>query len=263
MDDTSLRATFNEDAVRYERARPHYPTELFSDLIDITKLPDQAKLLEIGPGTGQATRPLAERGYYITGVELGHDLAKLGRHMLAQYPNVTITNGSFETTHFPDASFDLLYAATSFHWIKPEVKFTKAHQLLGPGGHLAVIHTEHVSDEQGDAFFHATHPIYLAYTPKNNDTYKPPYNKDLRPLKVDAALFEPVAFKLYPIRLVYNAAEYTDLLATYSPVIALEDTTRQKFLDAIADVIDGQFGGSIEKHFTMTLNIARKKPAQY
>ena len=79
----SLRATFNEDPYRYDRVRPRYPPELFDDLVALARLPERARLLEIGPGTGQATVPLAERGYAVVAVELGAGLAAVARRNLA------------------------------------------------------------------------------------------------------------------------------------------------------------------------------------
>ena len=63
-----LRETFNEDAARYDRARPRYPVQMFDDLAAAGVAPG-ARVLEIGCGTGQATVPLAERGCRIVAVE--------------------------------------------------------------------------------------------------------------------------------------------------------------------------------------------------
>src|SRR5262245_34968873 len=70
-----LRRRFNEAPALYDRARPRYPAEVFDDLIAMTALPLGGRILEIGCGTGIATEPLAERGYQITAVELGAELA--------------------------------------------------------------------------------------------------------------------------------------------------------------------------------------------
>lgn len=61
------RATFTEDAKRYHRARPAYPEALFEDLAATAALPPAPRVLEIGCGTGQATVPMATRGYRATG----------------------------------------------------------------------------------------------------------------------------------------------------------------------------------------------------
>jgi ubiquinone/menaquinone biosynthesis C-methylase UbiE len=59
--DRPLRASFDDVAERYDRARPGYPAELFDDLAALTGLRAGDRVLEIGPGTGQATLPLARR----------------------------------------------------------------------------------------------------------------------------------------------------------------------------------------------------------
>src|SRR6267143_6546045 len=52
-----LRATFDEAAELYDRARPGYPPELFDDLANLGGLHPGARVLEIGSGTGKATLP--------------------------------------------------------------------------------------------------------------------------------------------------------------------------------------------------------------
>jgi len=54
-----LRSTFDEAAELYHRARPGYPAALFDDLAELTSIRPGSRVLEIGPGTGQATLPLA------------------------------------------------------------------------------------------------------------------------------------------------------------------------------------------------------------
>src|SRR5688500_18042161 len=65
------RATLEEVAKLYDRVRPTYPQQAFDDLVALAQLPEAARIVEIGCGTGQATLPLAERGYRITCLELG------------------------------------------------------------------------------------------------------------------------------------------------------------------------------------------------
>src|SRR4051812_2841639 len=125
----SLRQTFDEVTSLYNEARPRYPDELFSTLIDVAGLKTNSTLLEIGPGTGQATKPLAQKGFQITAVELGGSLTEVAKHELLNYNNVTVTNIAFEEAIFPSKSFDLVFAATSFHWIDPSVKYSKTHNL--------------------------------------------------------------------------------------------------------------------------------------
>jgi ubiquinone/menaquinone biosynthesis C-methylase UbiE len=253
----SLRGTFDHEALLYEQARPLYPDELFDKLVDVTGLRPGSNLLEIGPGTGQATVPMAKRGFHITGIELGEHLADVARHALSHYPRVKIITGAFEDAELPPHSFNLVYSATAFHWIQPEVKFIKAHQLLVPEGHLAVIHTNHVSDEHGDAFHHAVQPIYDHYWPSSKEPFVLPKASELKPPDWDEHLFRAIYFHVFPMSIRYDAQRYIDLLSTYSPTIALPPDKRRMFLDDIKNVIDHQFGGHHTKHFAMSLAIAQ------
>ena len=92
-----LRTTFEEVPELYDRARPTYPAQLFDDLAAIAELPEAARIVELGCGTGQATIPLAERGYRVTCVELGEQLAGAARRRLAVFPAVKVVNAAFET----------------------------------------------------------------------------------------------------------------------------------------------------------------------
>src|SRR2546430_15836085 len=74
-----LRATFEEVPELYERARPLYPAQLFDDLVSLGELRPGSRVVEVGPGTGQASLPLAERGFELVGVELGERLAGFAR----------------------------------------------------------------------------------------------------------------------------------------------------------------------------------------
>src|ERR671938_966571 len=91
-----LRATFDEVALLYDRARPGYPEALFDDVVALSGIPPGGRILEIGCGTGQATVPLARRGYRILCVELGENLAAAARRKLATFPQVEVRTAAFE-----------------------------------------------------------------------------------------------------------------------------------------------------------------------
>lgn len=95
-DHERLRATFNQAADLYDRARPRYPPALFDDLAELAGVGPGCRVLEIGPGTGQATVPLAERGCHIVAVELGADLAAVARRNLAHFPEAQVVTAAFE-----------------------------------------------------------------------------------------------------------------------------------------------------------------------
>ena len=87
------RATFDTVADVYHRVRPGYPPALFDDLFAM--LPDRPRIVEVGPGTGQATRDLLARGAIVHAVELGPAMATTLRRELPS-ADLTITVGDFE-----------------------------------------------------------------------------------------------------------------------------------------------------------------------
>lgn len=250
---------FDQEAAHYDRVRPRYPEALFDRLVVHCGLSKGMKAFEIGPGTGQATEALARRGLCIRAVELGPKLAEVARTKLAAFPDVEILTGDFESMDLPAGKYDLVYAATAIHWIGPDHRFAKPHRLLKAGGHLAIIHAEHVSDRSGDAFTAATQPVYHEFS-GNPDAvdFCPPTTADLAPMAIDTDLFRPVCYEIFPMALRYSAAGYVDLLRTFSPTIAMAPESREAFLGAIGGMIERDFGGTVSKHMAMTLLVARK-----
>ena len=60
MSSTKLKTTFNTASTLYEEIRPGYPEKLIEDVLDISGIENNSRILEVGCGTGKATRPFAE-----------------------------------------------------------------------------------------------------------------------------------------------------------------------------------------------------------
>ena len=157
----------------YDRARPLYPAAIFDDIVALGRVPGTGRVLEIGCGTGQATLSLAERGLDVVGLELGPELAALARRKLAAFPNARIVNEPFESWE-PDGEFDAVVSFTAFHWIAPELRYTKTARLLRPGGALALVSSQHVlAGGAGDDFWLEVQEDYDAVVP-HPDNAPPP-----------------------------------------------------------------------------------------
>ncbi len=91
-----LGKVFDEVPALYDRVRPTYPDELFADLAAITGMEQGSSVLEVGCGTGQATRSLAALAYSVTAVEPGAGMAEIARQRMATFPNVEVETSSFE-----------------------------------------------------------------------------------------------------------------------------------------------------------------------
>ncbi len=254
-----LRQSFDEVPEGYERARPTYPAELFDDLVELAALREGDRVLEIGCGTGQATLPLARRGFRVLCVELGEGLAAVARRKLAGFPGVEVVNAQFESWEPGEARFEAVTAFTAFHWIDPDVRFEKAARLLRPGVTLAVADTQHVLDEGGDDFFVHVQEDYDAVTP-SDDNRPPGPPDDIGDLTVEieaSGFFRPLATRRYLWDVTYTADEYVAVLATYSGHRALDDDTRRRLLERIHRRAAARPGGRVRKTYLATLTLAR------
>jgi SAM-dependent methyltransferase len=255
-----LRRTFNQAADRYDRARPDYPDVLFDDLVELAGLVPGDHLLEVGCATGKATRPLARRGFRITCVELGAELAAAARANLAGF-GVEVVQGQFEEWR-PDEPASLVYAATAWHWIDPAVRYQRAWQALRPGGHLATWAAEHVFPEGGDPFFAEIQDVYDEIGDALLTGAIRPRPGELTDDRADievSGLFEVTGVRHYDWERVYRADEYIELLSTFSGHLAMADWKRQRLYTEIRRRLALRPEHSVRRHWGAVLQVARRR----
>jgi ubiquinone/menaquinone biosynthesis C-methylase UbiE len=145
------RVLFDGIAERYEVSRPTYPAHVVEFVIATAGLGPGAAVLEVGCGTGQLTERLACSGFRLTAIDIGPSMIAAARRRLTG-AEVSFQVMSFEDLAAVDASCDLIISGAAFHWIDPEVAFTKSARLLRPGGWLALLGAEeHYDDPLGAA----------------------------------------------------------------------------------------------------------------
>jgi SAM-dependent methyltransferase len=130
---------FDEVAVEYDRSRPGYPRELVEEACALGGLGPGDLVLEIGCGSGQLTRDLLAFGLDVVAVEPGAQLLSLAAGNLEGVGEVTFVNARFEDAQLPSRRFRAVFAASSFHWIDPEVSWAKVADLLASGGMFALL----------------------------------------------------------------------------------------------------------------------------
>ena len=116
-----FRKVFDSIPEQFNKWRPRYCEEVFSDVIQYAKLHTDKTVLEIGPGTGQATEPILKTGCSYLGIELGEHLAEYTKNKFSSYNNFHIVNADFENYDFGQQQFDLVYSAATIQWIPEEV----------------------------------------------------------------------------------------------------------------------------------------------
>ena len=254
-----LRQTFDAAAARYDRVRPDYPEALFDDLVALTGVMPGDELLEVGCATGKATRPLARRGYRITCVELGTELAAAARRNLAG-SGAEVVRAAFEEWR-PRHPFGLVYAATAWHWIDPAVRYQRAWQALRPGGHLAFWAAEHTFPDGGDPFFEEIQDIYDEIgegLPPGATRPRPGELPDGRAGIEASGLFGPVAVRQLDWEVSYTAEQYIGLLDTFSGHIAMDTWKRDRLYSEIRHRLAGRPGRRLRRHWGAVLHVGRR-----
>ena len=108
--------SFDKYAESYDEVRPKYPTELFEEIFKTTNLNKEMKVLEIGGGSGIATKELVKTGAKIEVIEPWENLSEILKLNLKRDKNVNVIVDTFENAQFKEDEFDLIVSATSFHW---------------------------------------------------------------------------------------------------------------------------------------------------
>jgi len=255
-----LRQTFDRASDLYQRARPDYPAALYERLLEVTALNAGSRLLEIGCATGKATLPLAARGFRITGVEIGTALAAAARRNLADFDNVEIVEVAFENLDARFASYDMVFAATAWHWIDPGVRYQRAADALGRRGYLAFWDAVHVIPYGGDPFFEELQEVYDDIgegVPRGTLLPRPGELDDRRDEIVASGLFDVLDLSQFDWEITYTADEYIDLLDTFSGHIAMHAWQRARLYGEIRRRLAERHDGRLRRHWGGVLHVAQ------
>jgi SAM-dependent methyltransferase len=262
---SDLGRVFNEVPELYDRVRPGYPDELFADLVTITRMDERSSVLEVGCGTGQATRWLAALGCSVTAIEPGVEMAALARQQLATLGNVTVETSTFEEWDDRGRRFDVLVAASAWHWVDPSIGWQRAHDVLYPGGWMALLGNVVVRRPEEPEVYAETADLHERFSPGNPDWGHPPLEDDVRTTDegwglVDdpGSLFGPTIVRWYPTVQWFDGNGFADLLRSTSLYRRLDRDVREPLLDAIAERIRTRMGDRAARRYLSVLRVGQR-----
>ncbi|MBS0448041.1 MAG: class I SAM-dependent methyltransferase [Proteobacteria bacterium] len=141
------QAVFAPKVADYVASRPDYPQALFDRLTELGALSPNARIADIGAGTGLLTAGLLARGHEVVAVEPNDAMRAAADALLHDRPGYRSVAGSAETTNLPPASVDLVTAAQAFHWFVVDRTRAEFLRVLATNGQVALIWNDRLPDD--------------------------------------------------------------------------------------------------------------------
>ncbi len=251
---TARALGFGVVAEAYERFRPGYPEEL-ADLVTGYAGRPVRTALEIGAGTGKATRLFAGHGIAVTATEPDAGmLAELDRTAPA---NVTTLRAAFEDLR-PGGPYGLVYAAAALHWTRPDGRWPRVAALLEPGGVFASFGgpVRLADPAVEEAVRSARAPFLESDDIPSPDGTAPEAAMQWPGTELERSpLFEDVRQAVVERRWTTSAADYIGHLSTVSAYLQLPPADRRRTFEAIERALPGTVGIAAD----IVVHLARRR----
>jgi len=247
---TEQGLVFGEVAEQYDRARPSYPDALFDTVIAHGGLVAGDAALEVGAGTGKATRGFLTRGLRVHALEPSPGMAAVLRGH-----GVEVEATTFEAWPLRAGAFPLVYAAQAWHWVQSDDRYEKAAAALAPGGTIALFWNQ--GREWTGPLGDDNNAVYDEHAPHlTRSTGRWSLDRYLDELAA-APEFEAVTKRVITWDQRYSTDEWVTLLGTHSDHRILPEEQRMRLHAAVGDAID-RHGGSIDVIYDTQLYLATR-----
>ncbi len=125
---------------------------MLGSYLEEIKFPANARVIEIGCGTGPVSRRLAAwpNVAQVVGIDPSSVFVEKARQLGAGLGNLTFQEGYANQLRFADGHFDVaVFHTTLCHLSDPKGALQEAHRVLKPGGFLAVFDGDYASTTLG------------------------------------------------------------------------------------------------------------------
>ncbi|MCX4092823.1 class I SAM-dependent methyltransferase [Nocardia sp. alder85J] len=251
-----IAESFGVDAARYDRARPGYPEALIQRIVAASREPD---VLDVGCGTGIATRQFAAAGARVLGVEPDARMADFARQT-----GLEVEIATFETWESAGRRFDAVVAGTAWHWVDPVAGAAKAAEVLRPGGRLAPFwHVFELPEPVRLAFAEVYHrvvpdsPFDFQAQRTGLEVYRPLFDKVAESIAASGAFEQPEQWR-FDWEPTYTRDEWLDQMPTQGPMTRLPADRQQAVLTEVGAAIDALGGSFTAAYTTMVVTAPRR-----
>jgi SAM-dependent methyltransferase len=249
---------FDQQAEAYDRFRPTYPDPVIDELLG--PVPAGLDVLDVGCGTGIASRQIAQRGAKVLGVELAPRMAEIARGR-----GVDVEIAAFEGWDAAGRTFDRVTSAQAWHWLDLPVATAKAASVLRPGGRLCLIwnagcQPDDLADALEEVYASVVpsggHRVFRGYAASRSADVKTGLGSEMDAVSAVPDFGAPTE-KWFPWTRAYQRDEWLDQLLSRSDHIALKPEVLDRLLEGIGAAID-DYGGSFVMNFETVLITATR-----
>ncbi len=249
---------FAREAERYDRCRPRYPSAVVDALLGPN--PSGLNVLDVGCGTGIASRLMAERGAKVLGVEIAPGMAEIARSH-----GIDVEVGAFEDWEPAGRTFDRVTSAQAWHWLDLAVATRKAADVLRPGGRLCLIWNagsppDDLADALTDVYARTLpsdiHTVFVGYAAHRATDRRSGLDAERAAIADVPDLGTPTE-TWFPWTRTYERDEWLELLPSRSDITALDPSVQERLFEGIGATID-DFGGLFVMDFETVLITATR-----
>lgn len=224
-------ASFDPVADDYDLARPSYPPAVFDALGELGAL----RTLDIGAGTGIATRELVARGARVVAVDPGNDML---RRAVLRTPGLQAVVADGAQLPVPDSSIDLVTFAQAWHWLDPNRRVAEMHRVLRPEGRWAAWWSQARADSQ--SWFDTYWTLIEQQCP---GTHRGQRDTDWGATIASTGSFTVEPKVIVPWTRELTVDDWINDQASHSYVLALTEESRSLLLTQLRSIVAEAFPG--------------------
>lgn len=235
-----FRRIFDTIPEQFDRCRQRYTPALFEHLIAAANVQKGTAVLELGPGTGQATEPILATECDYFGIEIGDNFTRVLQEKYGSLPHFHLIHDDFITHDFGTQQFDLIYSAATIQWIPVEIAFQKTLSLLKPGGMLAMMRTRRDYRTPNEARYQLIQQAYDAH-------FKPAVAYPHRNFPYKSAPewgYTDLQEHHFHDQMVLTADEYVDYCGTHCDHIVIPEPHKTQLFEGLRSAVNA-FGGEM------------------
>lgn len=213
----------------YDAARPSYPQDVFDALGELEGL----RVLDIGAGTGIATRALLAREASVIAVDPGGEVL---RRAITHTPGLPAVVADGAVLPVRTGSIDLVCFAQAWHWLDPSTRVAEVHRVLHQGGRWAGwwSHARADAEPWFDRYWSAIERWCPGTNRRQRDT-------DWGAIVNEPGSFEVGARVVIPWVRTISVDDWMTDQASHSYVLELPPERRVQLLDELRRIVDGAF----------------------